>query len=86
VFSAEGPRYVPERSSILIKKIKKVVGGGHYGGARRSPADFVTAMMAFLLMWLINTTDPNRSAASRRFRPCQRSAHLGLGGIRRYRG
>ena len=47
---------------ILIKKIKKVVGGGHHGGAWKvAYADFVTAMMAFfLLMWLINTTDPEQ--------------------------
>ena len=45
---------------IIIKKVKKVVGGGHHGGAWKvAYADFVTAMMAFfLLMWLINTTDP----------------------------
>ena len=47
---------------ILIKKIKKVVGGGHHGGAWKvAYAYFVTAMMAFfLLMWLINTTDPEQ--------------------------
>ncbi|MES2035434.1 MAG: flagellar motor protein MotB, partial [Pseudomonadota bacterium] len=47
---------------ILIKKVKKVVGGGHHGGAWKvAYADFVTAMMAFfLLMWLINTTSPEQ--------------------------
>ena len=47
---------------IIIKKVKKVVGGGHHGGAWKvAYADFVTAMMAFfLLMWLINTTDPEQ--------------------------
>ncbi|MEQ1490117.1 MAG: flagellar motor protein MotB [Terricaulis sp.] len=47
---------------IIIKKIKKVVGGGHHGGAWKvAYADFVTAMMAFfLLMWLINTTSPEQ--------------------------
>ncbi|WP_339914895.1 flagellar motor protein MotB [uncultured Brevundimonas sp.] len=47
---------------IVIKKIKKVVGGGHHGGAWKvAYADFVTAMMAFfLLMWLINMTDPEQ--------------------------
>ena len=47
---------------ILIKKIKKVQGGGHHGGAWKvAYADFVTAMMAFfLLMWLINATDPEQ--------------------------
>ncbi len=47
---------------ILIKKVKKVQGGGHHGGAWKvAYADFVTAMMAFfLLMWLINATDPEQ--------------------------
>src|SRR5580692_7792084 len=44
----------------IIKKIKKVSGGGHHGGAWKvAYADFVTAMMAFfLLLWLINVTTP----------------------------
>ena len=43
---------------IVIKR-KKVVAGGHHGGAWKvAYADFVTAMMAFfLLMWLLSTTD-----------------------------
>src|SRR5271154_2846994 len=47
---------------IVIKKVKKVSGGGHHGGAWKvAYADFVTAMMAFfLLMWLINTTSPQQ--------------------------
>jgi chemotaxis protein MotB len=47
---------------IIIKRIKKVAGGGHHGGAWKvAYADFVTAMMAFfLLMWLINTTSPQQ--------------------------
>ncbi len=47
---------------IVIKKVKKVSGGGHHGGAWKvAYADFVTAMMAFfLLMWLINTTSPEQ--------------------------
>ena len=49
-------------ASITIKKVKKVAGHGHHGGAWKvAYADFVTAMMAFfLLMWLINTTDPEQ--------------------------
>ena len=41
---------------IVIKRIKKVSGGGHHGGAWKvAYADFVTAMMAFfLLLWLIS--------------------------------
>jgi chemotaxis protein MotB len=47
---------------IIVKKIKKVQGGAHHGGAWKvAYADFVTAMMAFfLLMWLINTTSPEQ--------------------------
>ena len=47
---------------VVIKKVKKVSGGGHHGGAWKvAYADFVTAMMAFfLLMWLINTTSPEQ--------------------------
>ncbi len=47
---------------IVIKKVVKGGGGGHHGGAWKvAYADFVTAMMAFfLLMWLINTTDPEQ--------------------------
>ena len=47
---------------ILVKKVKKVSGGAHHGGAWKvAYADFVTAMMAFfLLMWLINTTSPEQ--------------------------
>jgi chemotaxis protein MotB len=43
---------------IIIKKVKKVQGGGHHGGAWKvAYADFVTAMMAFfLLLWLLSTT------------------------------
>jgi chemotaxis protein MotB len=46
----------------MIKKVKKVIAGGHHGGAWKvAYADFVTAMMAFfLLMWLINTTSPQQ--------------------------
>src|SRR6187399_3669718 len=53
---------VSGEAPILIKKVKKVVGGGHHGGAWKvAYADFVTAMMAFfLLMWLINTTSPEQ--------------------------
>jgi chemotaxis protein MotB len=47
---------------ILIKKVKKVQGGGHHGGAWKvAYADFVTAMMAFfLLMWLIAAMKPQQ--------------------------
>lgn len=44
---------------ILIKKVKKVSGGGHHGGAWKvAYADFVTAMMAFfMLLWLLNVSE-----------------------------
>ena len=53
---------VNSEQPILIKKVKKVSGGGHHGGAWKvAYADFVTAMMAFfLLMWLLNTTSPEQ--------------------------
>jgi chemotaxis protein MotB len=70
---------------ILIKKIKKVSGGGHHGGAWKvAYADFVTAMMAFfLLMWLINTTDPEQKRGiAEYFAPASVSATTsGSGGI-----
>jgi chemotaxis protein MotB len=41
---------------IVIKRIKKIAGGGHGGAWKIAYADFVTAMMAFfLLMWLMGT-------------------------------
>ena len=43
---------------IIIKR-KKIIAGGHHGGAWKvAYADFVTAMMAFfLLMWLLGATN-----------------------------
>ena len=35
---------------IVIKKIKKIVGGGHGGAWKIAYADFVTAMMAFFFV------------------------------------
>ena len=70
---------------VLIKKVKKVVGHGHHGGAWKvAYADFVTAMMAFfLLMWLINTTDPEQKRGiAEYFAPASVSAtSSGSGGI-----
>jgi chemotaxis protein MotB len=47
-----------ENPPLVIRRIKKVKGGGHHGGSWKiAYADFVTAMMAFfLLMWLIGST------------------------------
>jgi len=70
---------------IIIKKVKKVSGGGHHGGAWKvAYADFVTAMMAFfLLMWLINTTDPEQKRGiAEYFAPASVSSTTsGSGGI-----
>src|SRR5690348_3453195 len=70
---------------IIIKKVKKVVGGGHHGGAWKvAYADFVTAMMAFfLLMWLINTTSPEQKRGiADYFAPASVSQTMsGAGGI-----
>ncbi|MDR3300867.1 MAG: flagellar motor protein MotB [Candidatus Accumulibacter sp.] len=42
---------------IVIKRVKKDVGGHHGGAWKLAYADFVTAMMAFfLLMWLLGST------------------------------
>ncbi len=48
----------------IIKKIKKVSGGGHHGGAWKvAYADFTTAMMAFfMLLWLLNVAPPETLA------------------------
>lgn len=46
-----------DKKPIVIKRIKKVVGGHHGGAWKIAYADFVTAMMAFfLLMWLLGST------------------------------
>ncbi len=58
--------------TVIIKKVKKVQGGGHHGGAWKvAYADFVTAMMAFfLLMWLLNaTTEKQRKGIADYFSP-----------------
>jgi hypothetical protein len=48
----------PQVAPIIIKR-KKIIAGGHHGGAWKvAYADFVTAMMAFfLLMWLLGATN-----------------------------
>lgn len=70
---------------IIIKKVKKISGGGHHGGAWKvAYADFVTAMMAFfLLMWLINTTSPEqRRGIAEFFAPASVSrSSSGAGGL-----
>lgn len=56
---------------IIIKR-KKIIAGGHHGGAWKvAYADFVTAMMAFfMLMWLLNaTTEKQRKGIADFFNP-----------------
>ncbi|MEW6020136.1 MAG: flagellar motor protein MotB, partial [Pseudomonadota bacterium] len=46
-----------QKAPIIVKRIKKSVGGHHGGAWKIAYADFVTAMMAFfLLMWLLGST------------------------------
>ncbi|MEL7115526.1 MAG: flagellar motor protein MotB [Pseudomonadota bacterium] len=61
-----------EGAPVIIKRVKKVSGDGHHGGAWKvAYADFVTAMMAFfLLMWLLNaTTEQQRKGIADYFNP-----------------
>lgn len=53
-----------QKGKIVIKKVKKVVGGGAHGGSWKvAYADFVTAMMAFfLLLWLLSMVAPEKRA------------------------
>ena len=71
------------RPIIIIKKVKKVSGGGHHGGAWKvAYADFVTAMMAFfLLLWLLNaTTEKQRKGLADYFNPTIPIARISGGG------
>ena len=68
---------------IIIKKVKKVSGGGHHGGAWKvAYADFVTAMMAFfLLLWLLNaTTEKQRKGLADYFNPTIPISRISGGG------
>lgn len=67
----------------IIKKIKKVTGHGHHGGAWKvAYADFVTAMMAFfLLLWLLNvTTEEQRQGIADYFNNVPQAIHTNGGG------
>ncbi|MFZ5606018.1 MAG: flagellar motor protein MotB [Pseudomonadota bacterium] len=60
-----------EKSTVIVRRIKKVQGGGHHGGSWKvAYADFVTAMMAFfLVMWLVGAlTTKQREAISDYFK------------------
>ena len=59
------------KSTVIVRRIKKVQGGGHHGGAWKvAYADFVTAMMAFfMVMWLVGAlTTKQREAVSDYFK------------------
>jgi chemotaxis protein MotB len=53
------------KNEIIIIKRHAAAHGGHHGGAWKiAYADFMTAMMAFfLVMWLINASNPKTKAA-----------------------
>ena len=72
-----------EDKSIIIKKVKKVSGGGHHGGSWKVAfADFMTGMMAFfLLMWLVNMTpQQKKEELARHFKEYSLFAEGGSGG------
>lgn len=65
---------------IIIKK--KIVHGGHHGGAWKvAYADFVTAMMAlFIVLWLMNSDEPVKQAVGGYFRdPSGKGGQSGSG-------
>lgn len=46
---------------IIVKRVKKVVGGGHGGAWKIAFADFAIAMMAFfMVMWLMSSATPEQ--------------------------
>ena len=65
---------------IIIKK--KIIHGGHHGGAWKvAYADFVTAMMAlFIVLWLMGASDQVKKAVAGYFKdPSARSVQNGSG-------
>lgn len=66
---------------IVIRRVKKVVGGGHHGGAWKvAYADFVTAMMAFfMLLWLTANPDKEKlKGLAEYFTPADPAAAAGM--------
>jgi len=54
-----------KKTTIVIKKITVVAGGGHGGSWKVALADFMTALMAFfLVMWLLGQSDETKKAVS----------------------
>ena len=69
-----------DAAPIIIKK--KVVHGGHHGGAWKvAYADFVTAMMAlFIVLWLMGSSDPVKKAVAGYFKdPSGKRVETGSG-------
>lgn len=65
---------------IIIKK--KIVHGGHHGGAWKvAYADFVTAMMAlFIVLWLMGASDQVKKAVAGYFKdPSGKTMQMGTG-------
>ncbi|MFQ5562713.1 MAG: flagellar motor protein MotB [Parvularculaceae bacterium] len=78
-----------QSDQIIIKRVKKVSGEGHHGGAWKvAYADFVTAMMAFfLLMWLLNaTTEEQRKGIADYFNPAIPISQVSGGGSDMFNG
>ncbi len=70
----------PDAQPIIVKK--KIVHGGHHGGAWKvAYADFVTAMMAlFIVLWLMGSSEPVKKAVAGYFRdPSGKAAEKGSG-------
>lgn len=73
-----------DEKPVIIKRVKKVKGHGHHGGAWKiAYADFVTAMMAFfLLMWLLTVaTEEQRRGISDYFENPLRVSMTGGEGV-----
>ncbi len=70
---------------VIIKRVKKIHGGGHHGGNWKvAYADFTTAMMAFFLMlWLLNAvTEEQMRGIAHYFSPTALSnTKSGAGGV-----
>lgn len=76
---------VPSSDPLVVQPIiikKKVIHGGHHGGAWKvAYADFVTAMMSlFIVLWLMNSSDQVKKAVAGYFKdPSGHSAQNGTG-------
>ncbi len=59
-----------KKQPIIVKKVKKVVGGHHGGSWKVAFADFMTAMFAmFLVLWIVSAMDdPVKAAIASYFR------------------